>query len=174
MPTRPSDRGCVARSRERSPTHPGSPASIGCRPVIAPVRVTASAPYARRATLVRGPCVVARGARPSTADGSRHRQTAEPQPTITTRCRPSSETLVFTRVRAGSSCRCATDGCEAPRLQRKVSAFTGPLNTCDCTTRDRSDLLDDGIPDTLVSVAHSQLLFRLRRRDRRELGGSVG
>ena len=36
MPTRPSDRGCVARSRERSTTHPGSPASIGCRPVIAP------------------------------------------------------------------------------------------------------------------------------------------
>ena len=57
------------------------------------------------------------------------------------------------------------------KLRRKVSAFTGPLNTCDCTTRVRSDLLDDGIPDTLVSVALSQLLRRLRRRDRRELEG---
>ena len=37
-----------------------------------PVRVTALVPYARRPTLVRGPCVVARGARLSTSDGSRY------------------------------------------------------------------------------------------------------
>jgi hypothetical protein len=36
IPTRSSESGCVARSREKSTTQPGSPASIGCRPVIAP------------------------------------------------------------------------------------------------------------------------------------------
>jgi hypothetical protein len=40
------------------------------------------------------------------------------------------------------------------------------LNTCDSITRLRSDLLDDGIPDTLVSVA---LPLPLLRWDGREL-----
>ena len=36
IPTRSSESGCVARSCEKSTSHPGSPASIGCRPFIAP------------------------------------------------------------------------------------------------------------------------------------------
>src|SRR4029453_15165382 len=47
--------------------------------------------------------------------------------------------------------------------ERKVGAFTGLLRTCDCPTRVRPGLLDDGIPDTLVSVGRPQLRLCLRR-----------